>query len=95
MNKEEINFLADKLYIKLKDEELEFLYNEFDYIKESMELIENIEGIKEYPPMHMVPFTDLLVLRKDEVEESLTTGDVLKNCDDVLEDCVKVPKVVK
>ena len=33
-------------------------------------------------------------LREDEVEESVDIDDLLSNCDDSQDDCVKVPKVV-
>lgn len=95
MTKEEIEALAHKLYIDLTSEELEDLYNEFNYITERMEIINNIEGIDEVSPMHMVPYKDKVFLREDKEEGSLEKTDVLKNSKSVLEDSIKVPKVVE
>ncbi len=94
MEKEEIKQLAHKLYIDLTDEELDDLYNEFNYIISRMDVINNIDGISDVKPMHMVPYKDEVFLREDKEESSLTREEVLKNSKNVLEDAVEVPKVV-
>ena len=95
MNKDDILYLADKLLIDLTDEEVEKLENEFSYIEKNMDLINNIEGINEVNPMHMVPFNDLVYLREDTYEKSLSKEEIIKNCKDVLDEQVRVPKVVE
>lgn len=94
MEKEEIKQLAHKLYIDLTDEELDDLYNEFNYIISRMDVINNIDGISDVKPMHMVHYKDEVFLREDKEESSLTREEVLKNSKNVLEDAVEVPKVV-
>lgn len=95
MNKEEILALADKLYINLTAKELEDLTSEFKYIEENMELINNIEGLASVNPMHMISYTDKVVLREDEIREPLTKEEVVKNSKEVLEGDIVVPKVVE
>lgn len=95
MNKEDIISLADKLYINLTDEETNDFYEEFDYITESVNNICNIEGISDVPPMHMVTYKDKVELRNDEVVKTITKEEVLKNSKDVIEDNIRVPKVVE
>lgn len=95
MNKEDIISLADKLYINLTDEEINDFYEEFDYITESVNNICNIEGISDVPPMHMVTYKDKVELRNDEVVKTITKEEVLKNSKDVIEDNIRVPKVVE
>ena len=95
MNREEIIDLADKLYINLTEDEIEYLLKEFDYISTSAELISKIEGIESISPMHVIPYKDSVKLRSDEVVSTITKEDVLKNSKDTLEDSIKVPKVVE
>lgn len=95
MNKSKIISLADKLLIKLNDDEIEMLESEFSDIEKSVNLINEIEGISEVLPMHMIPYTDKVYLREDEPKTSLTKEEIIKNCGDSLDDQVKVPRVVE
>ena len=92
--KEMINDYADKLLIGLSDEECNTLLEEFDVIKERMEIISNIEGIENVEPQSFPCEFTLSSLRKDEAVSSLPIEDVLANCDECIERVVEVPKVV-
>ena len=93
-NKEMINSYADKLLIGLSEEETNTLLSEFDVIKDNMEIIAQIENIKDVKPMHFPVDIKLTSLRSDDDMENLDTLLALKNSEDVLEDVVSVPKVV-
>lgn len=97
MEKEKLKDYAHKLMFDMKEEEYETLQQEFDIILKQMDLIGEIPNIKEVEPMHFPYVTYEAKLRKDEVikNEVLTTGEVLANCEHVLNDQVKVPKVVE
>lgn len=93
-NKEMINSYADKLLIGLSEEETNTLLSEFDVIKDNMEILAQIENIKDVKPMHFPVDIKLTSLRSDDDMENLDTLLALKNSEDVLEDVVSVPKVV-
>jgi len=92
--KEMIDDYADKLLIGLSDEECNTLLEEFDVIRERMEIISNIPGIEDVEPQHFPCEFTLSNLRKDTPEESLPIEDILANCDQSIERVVEVPKVV-
>ena len=92
--KKDIKQYANKILIDLTEEEEEKLTSEFESIQKSVELINEIEGIEEYSPMHMVSYVGDIVLRSDIPEETLTKEEILKNCGSIKEECVSAPKVV-
>ncbi|MBE6155718.1 MAG: hypothetical protein E7164_03070 [Firmicutes bacterium] len=92
--KEMINDYAEKLLIGLSDEECDTLLEEFDVIRERMEIISNIPGIENIEMQHFPCEFSLTSLRKDEAQNSLPIEDVLANCDQSIERVVEVPKVV-
>ncbi|HIT10027.1 MAG TPA: Asp-tRNA(Asn)/Glu-tRNA(Gln) amidotransferase GatCAB subunit C [Candidatus Onthousia faecigallinarum] len=97
MEKEKLKDYAHKLMFDMKEEEYDTLQQEFDIILKQMDLIGEIPNIKEVEPMRFPFVTYEAKLRQDEVIDSevLTTGEVLTNCEHVLKDQVKVPKVVE
>lgn len=92
--KELINEYADKLLIGLTDEENEKILEEFDAIDESIDLINQIEGISEVEPMTHCLDDFEYVLREDVVEESPSIEELLKNSDRTEDREIVVPKVV-
>ena len=92
--KEMINDYADKLLIGLTDGEVNTLLDEFDVIKENMELIDQIPNIKDVEPLHFPYDMKTNKLREDKAEESLSIKEIIQNCDDTIEDLIEVPKVV-
>ena len=92
--KEMINNYADKLLIGLTEEECNTLLDEFDVIKENMELIDSIDNLENIEPMHYPTDYEIDNLRDTNAESNLETSDVISNSDGVIEDMIKVPKVV-
>ena len=92
---EMIDDYANKLLIGLTDDERKMIKEEFSDIEKNMELINQIDGIKEVEPLSY-PFEMILDdLRSDEEEDETIDIDVLlRNAGSVEGREVEVPKVV-
>lgn len=95
VSKEQLKDYASKLMFDMKEEEYETLQKEFDVILKQMDLIGQIEGIKEVEPMTFPFVTYEAKLREDFVKEELDTELALSNAKRVDRNEVKVPKVVE
>ena len=93
--KEMVLDYADKLLIGLTEEETNMVLDEFEIIDKNIDLINKIPNIENVEPMTHCLDRTIDFLRDDEVEESIDIDDVLKNCDDNMDDQVRVPKVVE
>ena len=93
--KEMVLDYADKLLIGLTEEETNMVLDEFEIIDKNIDLINKIPNIEDVEPMTHCLDRTIDFLRDDEVEESIDIDDVLKNCDDNMDDQVRVPKVVE
>lgn len=94
ITKEKLKDYAAKLMFDMNEEEYDTLLEEFNIILKQMELIGQIKDIDQVEPMTF-PFELSNVLYDDDlVEESLTVEEVLKNGKDILDNQIKVPKVV-
>ena len=91
---EQVIDYADKLLIGLTDEEVKMVLDEFDIIDHDIDVINQIPNIENVEPMTHCLDNFEYELREDEVEESITLDEFLKNCDDYIDAEVKVPKVV-
>ena len=92
--KELVDDLANKLLIGLSDEENAMVLNEFDAIDANIDLINEIDGIKDVEPMTHALDDFEYVLREDVAEESPAIEDLLRNSDDTEDREIVVPKVV-
>ena len=92
--KELVDDLADKLLIGLSDEENAMVLNEFDAIDANIDLINEIDGIKDVKPMTHALDDFEYVLREDVAAESVAIEDLLRNSDDTEDREIVVPKVV-
>jgi len=92
---EMVNEYADKLLIGLTEEENKMVLEEFEEIDKNINLINEIEGIEQVEPMSFCLDDFEYELREDIVEESTNIDDLLSNCDDYINDEVRVPKVVE
>ena len=92
---EMVNDYADKLLIGLNEEENKMVLDEFEIIDQNINLINEIDGIEKVEPMSHCLDDFTYELREDEVEESVDIDDILSNCDDYINDEVRVPKVVE
>lgn len=93
--KELVNEYADKLLIGLIEEENKMVLDEFEMIDKSINLINNIEEIDKVIPMSYCLDDFVYELREDIVEESVDIDELLSNCDDKINDEVKVPRVIE
>ena len=86
---------ANRLMFDMTDEEYEKLLNQFDVIIKQMELIGEIPGVDEAEPM-VFPFdVTNSYLREDISSEPISRDDALKNCENVKDGQISLPKVVK
>ena len=95
MEKEKLKDYAEKLMFEMNDEEYETLQKEFDIILKQMDLIGQIRGIEKVKPMTFPFITYKTKLRKDEIKDTISVEDALKNAQKVDRDQVRVPKVVE
>jgi aspartyl/glutamyl-tRNA(Asn/Gln) amidotransferase C subunit len=92
--KEIVEDLADKLLIGLTDEENQMVLEEFEVIDETINIINEIDGIENVEPMTHTLDDFVYELREDVVEESCTIDEILSNCDVHNGREIEVPKVV-
>lgn len=92
--KEMVDDYADKLLIGLTEEENKMVLDEFVIIDSTIDAINKIPNIEDVEPMTHCLDDFVYELREDEVEESIPIEDLLQNCDDYIENEIKVPKVV-
>ena len=95
INKELLEMYAKKLMFKMNDEEYVTLEEEFKIILKHMDLIGKIENIKDVEPMTFPFINEDVSLREDEIDNTITTEDLLLNVKDKERNQVKVPKVVE
>jgi aspartyl/glutamyl-tRNA(Asn/Gln) amidotransferase C subunit len=93
--REMVTDYADKLLIGLTEEETNMVLDEFEVIDKNIDLINQIPNIESVEPMTHTLDNFIYELREDEIEESIDIDDLLANCDDYMDDEVKVPKVVE
>ena len=95
IEKEKLQKYARLLMFEMKDEEYETLQKEFDIFLKQMDLIGQIEGIDKVEPMTFPYKNTDVSLRSDEEGDYLTVGEVLSNAKQIVDDRVKVPRVVE
>lgn len=93
--KEMVNDYADKLLIGLTEDENKMVLDEFDIIDSDISKVTLIENIEKVEPMTHTLDNFIYELREDVIEESTDIDDLLSNCDDYINDEVRVPKVVE
>ena len=93
--KEMVDDYADKLLIGLTEEENKMVLDEFNIIDSDIAKVMEIDNIESVEPMTHTLDDFEYELREDVVEESIDIDDLLKNCDDYINDEVRVPKVVE
>ena len=93
--KEMVDDYADKLLIGLTEEENKMVLDEFHIIDNDIAKVMEIDNIESVEPMTHTLDDFVYELREDVKEESIDIDDLLKNCDDYINDEVRVPKVVE
>lgn len=92
--KEMVDDYANKLLIRLSDEENEMVLNEFDIIENNMNLISNFPNIEEVIPMTHALDDFTYTLHEDKPDPSPSIEELLQNCDKHEGREVEIPKVV-
>lgn len=92
---EKLKSYAMKLEFTMEESEYETLQREFDTLLKQVDLIDKIDGIKDYEPLDFPFSLDDSYLREDEVNMNLSVNEALSNCKDVKDNRVSVPKVVE
>lgn len=95
IEKEKLREYAKKLMFDMEDSEYETLQNEFNVILKQMDLIEQIEDIKDVEPMTYPFILDDVCLRDDIVNNELEVNEFLVNVKEVENNQAVVPKVVE
>lgn len=95
VTKEVLHSAASRIMINMKEEEYETLIQEFETILKQMELISHIEGVDEATPMTFPFDVTHSFLREDEPINELSVKEGLRNAADVIDNQIKLPKVVK
>ena len=93
INKELLQDCAHRLMFDMTDEQYELLEKEFKIILKQMELIE-VNDVDELTPMTFPFDVTVTYLRDDDVIETITTEEALSNAKDVVENQIRLPKVV-
>ena len=93
--KEMVDDYADKLLIGLTEEENKMVLDEFNIIDSDIAKVMEIDNIEIVEPMTHSLDDFEQELREEVIEESVDIDDLLKNCDDYINDEVRVPKVVE
>ena len=93
--KEMVDDYADKLLIGLTEEENKMVLDEFNIIDSDIAKVMEIDNIESVEPMTHTLDDFVYELREDVIEESVDIDDLLANCDDYINDEVRVPKVVE
>ena len=91
---EMIEDYANKLLIGLTKEEIDMVLEEFNTIDETINTINQIDGLDKVEPMTHCLDNFIYELREDIEEDSIPVKDLLQNCDDKIDREVIVPKVV-
>ena len=92
--KEMVEDYAEKLLIKLTEQENKMVLEEFDYIDDTINLINNIPDIDKVEPMTHALDDFECSLREDEATESVPIEDLLSNADFTDGREIEVVKVV-
>lgn len=95
INKEKLREYAKKLMFDMEEAEYNTLQQEFVIFIKQMELISKIDNISSVEPMTYPFELNTVSLRDDEVENLLSTKEVMANAKEVERNQIKVPKVVE
>ena len=94
LNEEILRKCAKGLMFDMTDEQYDLIFKEFDVTLEQLKLINEID-LKDVRPMTF-PFncyTDFL--REDDETSTISREDALRNAKDVVDNQIRLPKVVQ
>ncbi|HML99793.1 MAG TPA: aspartyl/glutamyl-tRNA amidotransferase subunit C [Bacilli bacterium] len=85
---------AQRLMFDMSDEQYAKLFDEFKIITRQMDLIGHIDGVDDAQPMTFPFASETDFMREDVPTEPLPVKEVLRNASEVLDNQIKLPKVV-
>lgn len=85
---------AKRLMFDMSEAEYQTLYEEFGVLTKQMDLIGMIEGVDECTPMTFPFDCSRDALREDISGDPLPVSEVLRNAAEVMDNQIKLPKVV-
>ena len=85
---------AHRLLFDLTDAEYQTLYDEFGILTAQMKAIGETGDLSQYAPMTFPFDCETSYLREDEPVEPLSREEALENAGNVLNEQIKLPKVV-
>ena len=95
VSKEVLKTTANSLMFDMTDAEYDDLLSDFALLCEQMKIFDEIEGLDD-AEMMVFPFeVTNSFLREDDVTSMISKTDALKNCEDVEDGQVRLPRVVK
>ena len=95
ISKEMLKKYANNLMFDMSEDEYETLEKEFEIITQQMDLINEIEEIKNVDPMTFPFMLDNVTLRDDSITRCIDNEDAFINCHSKKGRDVKVPRVVE
>ena len=95
VTKDVLKATANSLMFDMSDAEYEQLLKDFSMLTEQMKIFDQIEGLDDVPGMVFPYDVTNDYLREDIPSTPLNRDDVLKNCKDVKDGQVRLPRVVK
>lgn len=85
---------ASRLMFDMTEDQYHTLLNEFDILTKQMATISKIEGLEKYQPMTFPFDCTVTFLREDVPATPLSVEEALSNAGSVLNNEIKLPKVV-
>ena len=92
VTKKDVEYIAELARLKFKEEELENFTHQLNEILSYVDKLNQLDTENVEPLSH--PIENINVFRKDELKQSITTEDALKNAPDKTDKFFKVPKVI-
>ena len=92
VTRKDVEYIAELARLKFKDEELENFTHQLNEILSYVDKLNELDTENVEPLSH--PVENVNVFRNDELKESISTEDSLKNAPDKTDEFFKVPKVI-
>lgn len=94
VDKDLLKKCANSLMFAMEDEEYDVLQAKFKVILEHIQLMNKIDGLAEKSPLTFPFILNGITLREDKIVDCLLPSELLSNTNEVVNNEVKVPKVV-
>ena len=92
VTKKDVEYIAELAQLKFKEEELESFTHQLNEILSYVDKLNELDTENIEPLSH--PIENINVFRNDELKQSISTEEALKNAPDKTDEFFKVPKVI-